>query len=75
MIKQILVYTHNGFRNQYVCAFNPSSSSSNNNVSILNKSDEAKKYVQAIEISPQDSKIWYNKGNDLDNLNKYYKAI
>jgi tetratricopeptide (TPR) repeat protein len=47
-----------------------------NNVSNLNKSDEAiKAYDKAIEINPNDSDVWYNKGLALDSLNKSDEAI
>ncbi len=46
-----------------------------NNVSNLNKSDEAiKVYDKAIEINPQDSKAWYNKGLTLGKLGKLDEA-
>ena len=41
----------------------------------LNKSDEAKKPNKAIEIDPQYSAAWKNKGLALYNLNKYEEAI
>jgi len=42
--------------------------SSNNNVSNINKSDDAiKAYDEAIEINPQYSKDWYSKGITLYN--------
>jgi tetratricopeptide (TPR) repeat protein len=42
----------------------------------LNKSDEAiKAYDKAIEINPQDSDAWDNKGIALYILNKYDEAI
>jgi Flp pilus assembly protein TadD len=38
----------------------------------LNKYDEAiTAYDKAIEINPNDSDAWYNKGVALDNLNKF----
>ena len=47
-----------------------------NNASILNKSDEAiKAYDKAIEINPQNSAAWDNKGLALDHLNKLDEAI
>ena len=50
--------------------------SGSNNVSNLNKSDEAiKPFDKAIEINPQDSKAWNNKGLDLRKLGKYDEAI
>ena len=50
--------------------------SGSNNVSNLNKSDEAiKAFDKAIEINPQDSKAWNNKGLDLRKLGKYDEAI
>ena len=50
--------------------------SSRNNVSILNKYDEAiKAYDKEIEINPQNSSAWNNKGLALDHLNKLDEAI
>ncbi len=52
------------------------SNSNRNNVSILNKSDEAiKVFDNTIEINPQDSDAWTNKGLALYKLNKFDEAI
>jgi tetratricopeptide (TPR) repeat protein len=52
------------------------SKSGSNNVSNLNKSDEAiKSYDNAIEINPQRSEAWSNKGLVLYHLNKSDEAI
>ena len=34
-----------------------------------------KAYDKAIEINPQDSDVWYKKGNILNKLGKYNEAI
>jgi tetratricopeptide (TPR) repeat protein len=50
--------------------------SGNNNVSNLNKSDEAiKAFDKAIELNSQYSAAWYNKGRVLYKLNKSDEAI
>src|SRR5271157_692852 len=50
--------------------------SGSNNVSILNKSDEAlKAYDKAIEINPQNTDAWNNKGDALSKQNKYDEAL
>ncbi len=50
--------------------------SGSNNGSILNKSDEAlKAYDKAIEINPQNTDSWNNKGDVLTKLNKSDEAL
>ncbi len=50
--------------------------SGSNNVSSLNKSDEALKvYDKAIEINPQNTDAWNNKGDALTELNRSDEAL
>ena len=50
--------------------------SGSNNVSNFNKFDKAiNAYDKAIEVNPQDSMAWNNKGNSLQKLNKSDEAI
>ncbi len=56
-------------------SFSGITNSGSNNVSILNKSDEAlKAYDKAIEINPQNTDAWNNKGDTLSKQNKYDEA-
>ncbi len=57
-------------------SFSGITNSGSNNVSILNKSDEAlKAYDKAIEINPQNTDAWNNKGDALSKQNKYDEAL
>jgi tetratricopeptide (TPR) repeat protein len=52
------------------------SNSGSNNVSNLNKYDEAiKAFEKAIEVNPNDLDAWYNKGVALGKLCKFDEAI